>query len=174
MRTTNTMKITKTVVIAGVGLLAIIFLVVPGRAAMDKHIPKETLEKVGPELARVFTFEPFSPTMPDHIWMKADEDKLEFLHFMKPVSEKDNKLIFIGDGIKGRFCAQDQPDHGKTGYVHFHSLSTSSGHKHGHGGDKGQEGFWLRHIAVADFDMMGMHFKPGTAMNFMPTEAPQC
>jgi hypothetical protein len=150
-------------------------LILPtGGAATGKDIPKETLEKVGPELAQVFTFEPFNPPMPDHIWMKADQDKLEFLHFMKPLNEKDNKLIFIGDGIKGKFCAGDQPDKGKTGYVHFHSLSATPGHKHGHGGDKGQEGYWLRHIAVAEFDMMGMHFKPGTAMNFMPTEAPQC
>jgi hypothetical protein len=66
-------------------------------------------------------------------------------------------LIFVGEGIKGRFCAEDQPDAGKTGYAHFHRSQTPEGEKgeaaHGHGG-KQAEGYWLRHIAVGEFDMM--------------------
>lgn len=146
------------------------------QAQGTKEVPKETLETIGPQLATTFTFEPFDPSMPDHLWMKADPDKVIFLHFAKPVSEKENKLIFVGDGIKGRFCAENQPAKGKTGYVHFHSTEVHKGHEKemGHGGEKGQEGFWLRHIAVGEFDMMGMHFKPGVAHNFMPTPAPKC
>lgn len=147
---------------------------IASQAQGTKDVPKETLEAVGPQLAGTFTFEPFNPTMPDHLWMKSDPDKVIFLHFAKPVNEKGNKLIFVGDGIKGRFCAEDQPDKGKTGYVHFHAATVTKGHEHGHGGDKNQEGYWLRHVAVDEFDMMGMHFKPGVAYNFMPTTAPRC
>lgn len=144
------------------------------QAAGPKTVPQETLQQIGPQLAKAFTFEPFSPPLPDHLWMKADQDRVVFLHFAKPVMEKDNKLIFVGDGIKGRFCADDQPAKGKTGYVHFHSLAAPAGHQHGHGGDQGQEGYWLRHVAVAEFEMMGTRFTPGTAMNFMPTAPPKC
>ncbi|MEK7825244.1 MAG: hypothetical protein AAB266_02365 [Nitrospirota bacterium] len=164
-------------------MLLILFLMLAGvilagqvitQAQGQKDVPKETLEAVGPQLATTFTFEPFNPSMPDHLWMKADSGMIIFLHFAKPVSDKGNKLIFVGEGIKGRFCAEDQPDKGKTGYVHFHASTVVKGHEHGHGGDKGQEGFWLRHVAVDEFDMMGMHFKPGVAYNFMPTQAPKC
>ena len=148
------------------------------QAQEKKEIPKETLEAIGPQLAPNFTFEPFKPPMPDHVWMKADPDKVIFLHFAKPVGEKDNKLIFVGDGVKGMFCAEEQPAHGKTGYVHFHSLETSKGHEMGHGGEKGQQGYWLRHVAVGEFDMqmgtMKMSFKPGVAHNFMATPPPKC
>ncbi|MFQ5779492.1 MAG: hypothetical protein ACE5HN_01740 [Nitrospiria bacterium] len=106
--------------------------------------------------------------------MKTDPDKVVFFHFAKPVDAKENKLLFMGDAIKGRFCADDQPNGGKTGFVHFHSAKIAPGHKHGHGGRKGQEGYWLRHIALGEFEMMGIHFKPGIAHNFKATPAPKC
>jgi hypothetical protein len=138
-----------------------------------------TAREIGPELLKVFDFHPFATELPDHLWMKVDDNHLQFLHFQKPVTEPNNRLVFIGDGIRGRFCAEDQPEGGKTGYVHFHS---ATGHQHmeglpgeGHGGKPGEEGYWLRHIAVGEFDMMGMHFRPGVAPpNFMATTAPKC
>ena len=45
---------------------------------------------------------------------------------------------------------------------------------HDHGGKQTEEGYWLKHGAVGEFDVIGRHFKPGTAMNFMPTLAPKC
>ncbi len=33
--------------------------------------------------------------------------------------------IVIWDAVKGRLCAQDQPDKGKTGFVHFLSRGTT-------------------------------------------------
>ncbi len=150
-----------------------------GLAGQGKIVPStDVLTTVGPTLAKVYTFEPFHPGMPDHLWMDAGNGRTVFLHFNKPVSDHNARLIFIGEGIKGRFCAEDQPDRGKTGFVHFHRARTPEGekgeHSHGHGGNKAEDGYWLKHIAVAEFDMMGMHFTPGTAMNFMPTTAPKC
>ena len=106
--------------------------------------------------------------------MNIGDGELRFLHFNKPVMEKDAKLLFIGDGIKGKFCAKDQPDGGRTGYVHFHSAHKEKGAKHGHGGHANAEGYWLRHIAVGDFEMKGTKFNPGIAHNFKHTDPPSC
>lgn len=150
-----------------------------GIAGEGKNAPSaEALKSVGSSLAKVYTWEPFHPAMPDHLWMDAGNGHGVFLHFSKPVSDPKARVIFVGEGIKGRFCAEDQPDKGKTGFVHFHRSHTPAGETgmaaHGHGGKSAEEGYWLKHIAVGDFDMMGMHFIPGTATNFMPTPAPKC
>ncbi len=134
----------------------------------------QTLHSIGEKVGHAFKFEPFDPPMKNHLWMKTDEGKASFFHFAKVVSESGNKVLFIGDAIKGRFCAENQPEGGKTGYVHFHSATKADGHKHGHGGKAGQEGYWLRHIALGEFDMMGIHFTPGIAHNFKATPAPSC
>jgi hypothetical protein len=139
-----------------------------------KHIPDENLAVVGPQLAKQFTFEPFNPPLPTHVWMKVDKGHVRFLHFNKPVTEKGAKLIFIGEGVKGKFCADDQPDKGKTGFVHFHSIEKPAGAKHGHGGHAGGEGYWLRHIAVGKFEMKGTEYTPGIAHNFTHTDPPLC
>ncbi|WP_447979972.1 hypothetical protein [Candidatus Nitrospira bockiana] len=150
-----------------------------GTAGEAKKAPApEALNNVGPTLAKTYTFEPFHPGMPDHLWLDAGHGRAVFLHFNKPVTDPTATVIFVGEGIKGRNCAEDQPDGGKTGFVHFHRSHTPEGEHgpeaHGHGGQKGEEGYWLKHVAVGEFDMMGMHFKPGTAMNFMPTPPPRC
>src|SRR5688572_7336669 len=38
-----------------------------------KQLPSQTVRNIGPQLTRNFNFEPFTPPMPDHVWMKADE-----------------------------------------------------------------------------------------------------
>lgn len=134
----------------------------------------QTLHSIGEKAGHVFRFEPFDPPMKNHLWMKTGSDTASFFHFTKTVSETGNKILFMGDAIKGRFCVENQPEGGKTGFVHFHSVVKADGHKHGHGGQKGQEGYWLRHIALGEFDMMGIHFTPGIAHNFKATPAPSC
>jgi hypothetical protein len=161
------------------GVLTGAFLIGNGVAAEGNKAPSgKALMNVGPTLAKVYTFEPFNPAMPDHLWMDAGDGRAVFFHFNKPVSDPKAMVIFVGEGIKGRFCAEDQPDGGKTGFVHFHRAQTPAGETgmaaHGHGGNKAEEGYWLKHIAVGDFEMMGMKFHPGTAMGFMPTQAPKC
>ena len=161
------------------GLSACLLWVGVGLAGEGQKAPSaEALKNIGPTLANVYTFDPFHPAMPYHLWMDTGKGRGAFLHFNKPVTDPAAMLIFIGEGIKGRFCAEDQPDAGKTGFVHFHRSHTPEGEKgmaaHGHGGNIAEEGYWLKHIAIGEFDMMGMHFKPGTAMNFMPTPAPKC
>ncbi len=137
-------------------------------------VPLETLQMIGTQMSNLLTFEPFDPALKNHLWMKTDSDKMLFFHFAKAASEKKNKLLFIGDAIKGRFCAEDQPEGGLSGYVHFHSAEKAEGHQHGHGGKKGQAGYWLRHTALGTFEMMNIQFTPGVAHNFKATKAPSC
>lgn len=147
-----------------------------GHSAMGAPVPSWTaIQAVGQTLAEVYSAESSMPMamMGNHLWFKASDTYAVFLHFNKPVSKDNAKLIFIGDGVQGRFCAEDQPDGGKTGFVHFHRSHTPEGAM-GHGGEPGEEGWWLRHVAVRHTKMMKMKVKPGLAMMFMPTKAPSC
>lgn len=116
---------------------------------------------------------PFDPRLPDHLWMDLGGGRLMFLHYDKPVTDPTKMLIYVGEGVRARFCASDQPNGGATGYVHFHRFKAPTVEA-GHGGAPGDEGYWLRHIAVAEFEMMGMKVQPGIDFNFMPTKVPQC
>lgn len=177
------LRVKRVIVQGGAALLVAVLIgafgIAAGVAGEAKKAPSaKALQNIGPTIGKAYTFEPFNPAMPDHLWMDAGNGDAVFFHFSKPVNDPKATVIFVGEGIKGRFCAEDQPEGGKTGFVHFHRARTPEGETgmaaHGHGGNKAEEGFWLKHIAVAEFDMMGMHFKPGTAMNFMPTPAPKC
>lgn len=177
------LRVKRAIVQGGAALLVAVligaFAIAAGAAGEAKQVPSaKALKNIGPTVAKVYTFEPFHPAMPDHLWMDAGNGHAVFFHFSKPVSDPSATVIFVGEGIKGKFCAEDQPDGGKTGFVHFHRAHTPEGETgmaaHGHGGGKGEEGYWLKHIAVGNFEMMGMKFSPGTAMNFMPTAAPKC
>ena len=95
--------------------------------------------------------------------------------FDKPVSDPTAKLLFVGQGIKGRFCVESQPDGGKTGFNHFHRTHTpSSGDMSMHGA-KGEEGYWLKHVAVAEFDdePKGEHAGHGGKTHYKPGQVEQ-
>lgn len=158
----------------GLPVLVAAAVVLVGAEQGSAAVAKEALQGVGPKLAKVYTAQPITPPLRNHLWMDVGDGRFVFLHFNKPTSDRKARLLFIGDAVKGRFCAQDQPEQGKTGYVHFHRAGKPAGAKHGHGGFAGEEGLWLRHIAIADFKMMKRHFTPGIAHNFMGTPPPFC
>lgn len=117
---------------------------------------------------------PFDPTAPDHLWFNNEDGTYLFLHFDKPLGES-TKLIYVGWAVPGRWCAEEQPK----GFTHFHRTAKVAAWNAGHGGaTSGQAGYWLKHVAVEEFqfNMMGMSYpvKPGTDMKFMPTKAPKC
>jgi len=90
-----------------------------GIAAEGKKVPSaEAIKNLGPTLAKAYTFEPFHPAMPDHLWMDAGNGRGVFFHFNKPVTDPKATLIFVGEGIKRRFFAENQIEGGKTGFVH--------------------------------------------------------
>ncbi len=158
----------------GLVVLVMSMTVLVGAEKGSAAVANEALQHVGPKLAKVFTAQPITPPLRNHLWMDVGDGRFVFMHFNKPVSDPKARVIFIGDAVKGGFCAEDQPEQGKTGYVHFHRTAKPAGAKHGHGGFAGEEGLWLRHIALGDFTMKKRHFTPGIAHNFMGTPPPFC
>lgn len=145
----------------------------------------EAAQNIGQVLVKAYTFEPVRPNPPNHLWLDEGNGRVQFMMFDKPVSDPAAKLLFVGQGVKGRFCAESQPDSGKTGYNHFHRTNTpASGDTSMHGA-KGEEGYWLKHVAVAEFDDEPKgehaghgggktHYKPGEVENTPQPTTPKC
>ena len=145
----------------------------------------EVANNIGPVLVKAYTFVPVHPNPPNHLWFDEGNGRVQFMMFDKPVSDPTAVLQFVGAGIKGRFCAESQPDRGKTGYNHFHRTHTPATGDTSMHGAKGEEGYWLKHVAVADFDMEHqgehgahgggkMHYKPGDVENAPQPTTPKC
>ena len=144
----------------------------------------EVANKIGAVLVNAYTFEAVHPNPPNHLWLNEGNDRVQFMMFDKPVSDPTAVLLFVGQGIKATFCVESQPDGGKTGFNHFHRTNTpSSGDTSMHGA-KGEEGYWLKHVAVAEFDDEPKgehaghggktHYKPGQVENTPQPETPKC
>jgi hypothetical protein len=144
----------------------------------------EATSNIGAVLVKAYTFVPVHPNPPNHLWLDEGSGRVQFMMFDKPVSDPTAVLLFVGQGIKGTFCVESQPDRGKTGFNHFHRSNTpSSGDMSMHGA-KGEEGYWLKHVAVAEFDDEPKgehaghggktHYKPGEVENNPQPETPKC
>lgn len=106
------------------------------------------------------------PDLPDHLVKMLPDGRIIFMHFDGPVDTAKN-LLWIGDGIPGKFKKSDQPE--EEGYVHFHGMNGG----HGLAVAPGTQGHWVRHIAVAEFDAPWGHVTPGLDAKFMPTPPPE-
>ncbi len=99
------------------------------------------------------------------------DDVFLFLQFDNADPAQATRLLDIGIGVKGVFCAEDQPDRS---FTHFHRYDASD-YKEGHGGDPGAEGYWLTWAAVDTFETRdGRRVTPGIDYEFSPTPAPSC
>ena len=141
----------------------------------------EVVNNIGPALFKSYTFEPIHPNAPNHVWLDEGNGRVQFLMFDKAVSDPTAVLQFVGQGIKGRFCAESQPDGGKTGFNHFHRTHTPATGDTSMHGAKGEEGYWLKHVAVAEFDAEHKgehggktHYKPGQVENMPQPPTPKC
>ena len=144
----------------------------------------EVAKSIGPVLFKAYTFEPIHPNPPNHLWLDEGTGRVQFLMFDKPVSDPTAVLQWVGQGIKGRFCVESQPDGGKTGFTHFHRTNTPATGDTSMHGAKGEEGYWLKHVAVAEFDAEHkgehgahggkMHYKPGEVENVPQPTTPKC
>ncbi len=144
----------------------------------------EVINSIGAALAQSYTFVPIHPNAPNHLWLDEGNGRVQFLMFDKSVSDPSAKLLFIGQGVKGRFCKESQPDGGKTGFNHFHRTNTPATGDTSMHGAKGEEGYWLKHVAVAEFDDEPKgehaghggktHYKPGQVENNPQPTTPSC
>jgi hypothetical protein len=145
----------------------------------------EVANNIGSVLVKAYTFVPVHPNPPNHLWLDEGNGRVQFMMFDKPVSDPTAVLQFVGAGIKGRFCAESQPDRGKTGFNHFHRTNTPATGDTSMHGAKGEEGYWLKHVAVAEFEMEHQgehaahgggktHYKPGDVENMPQPTTPKC
>ena len=166
-----------------VGLLGSVWFST-SRAGEGTAPSAEAVKNIGSVLAKAYTFEPIHPNGPDHLWLDEGNGRVQFMMFDKPVSDPTAVLLFVGQGIKGRFCAESQPDRGKTGFNHFHRINTPATGDTSMHGPKGEEGYWLKHVAVREFEMEPtgehaahggkMHYKPGTVQDVPQPPTPKC
>ena len=144
----------------------------------------EAANNIGPVLIKAYTFVPVHPNPPNHLWLDEGNGRVQFLMFDKPVSDPTAVLQWVGQGVKGRFCAESQPDGGKSGFKHFHRTNTpASGDTSMHGA-KGEEGYWLKHVAVVELDVTPhgehaahggkTHYKPGEVEDLPQPTTPKC
>jgi hypothetical protein len=137
----------------------------------------EVAKSIGLVLLKAYTFEfePVHPNPPNHLWLDEGHGRVQFMMFDKPVSDPTAALQWVGQGIKGRFCAESQPDRGKTGFTNFRRTNNPATGDMSMHGAKGEEGYWLKHVAVAEFDLEQKgehaghgggktHFKPGEVL----------
>lgn len=156
-----------------------------GWAGETSGLSPEAAKNIGPVIAQAYTFEPVHPNPPNHLWLDEGNGRVQFMMFDKPVSDPTAKLLFVGQGIKGQFCIESQPEGGKTGFTHFHRTNTpASGDTSMHGA-QGEPGYWLKHVAVAEFDDEPQgeharhgggktHYKPGEVENTPQPTTPTC
>jgi uncharacterized cupredoxin-like copper-binding protein len=101
----------------------------------------------------------------------VNDDVFLFLQFDDPDPAAATRLRYIGIGVKGVFCAEDQPDRS---FTHFHRYDAPE-YREGHGGDPGAEGYWLTWAAVDAFEARdGRRVLPGIDYEFSPTPPPSC
>jgi len=144
----------------------------------------EVANNIGSAILKAYTFVPIQPNAPNHVWLDEGNGRVQFLMFDKGVNDPTAKLLFVGQGVKGTFCAESQPDGGKTGFNHFHRANTPTSGDTSMHGPKGEEGYWLKHVAVAEFDDEPKgehaghggktHYKPGQVENNPQPTTPKC
>lgn len=147
-------------------------------AAQNGEVSDPTARAVGEQLVDAFSADsPFTPDAPDHLWLDNDDGTYLFLHFDRPLAEA-TRLIYMGWAVPGRWCAEDRPGEE---FTHFHRLAEVGDWNAGHGGSEpGERGYWLKHVAVDEFEMPAMMGMPertvpaGADREFMPTRAPSC
>ena len=104
---------------------------------------------------------------PRHVWKWVSDETLIGLHFDEPNPEEATALDYITIGQKGLFTEESQPD---VEFTHFHQ-HTADGWEAGHGGETGDEGYWLTHIAAGDIEypFHDEPIGPQVDFGFMPT-----
>jgi len=104
---------------------------------------------------------------PRHIWKWVSDETFIGLHFNEPNPEEATELDYILIGQKGQFTEESQPGEE---FSHFHQ-HTAEDWDAGHGGETGDEGYWLTHIAVRNinYPFHEDEIDPQVDYNFNPT-----
>ena len=104
---------------------------------------------------------------PRHVWKWVSDESFIGLHFDEPNPEEATAVDYVLVGRKGLFTEESQPDEE---FSHFHQ-HTADSWEAGHGGDVGDEGYWLTHIAAREIEypFHEAPIGPQVDYGFMPT-----
>lgn len=150
----------------------------------EEEDEEETEEPVDDlqRLVQIFDDQPFNDAQlevdgenraytPRHVWKFVTDETLIGLHFDDPNPEEADELDYVTIGQKSLFTEESQPDQE---FTHFHKLE-ADGWEAGHGGEEGDEGYWLTHISVREIQYP-FHADPidtRVDYDFMPTPPPE-
>lgn len=126
-------------------------------------------------LVAAFDDQPLSDSQspwPAHRLKWVSEDSFIAIHVNNDDPTQATELNWIAIGQKGVFCSEDRPG-SEDQWRHFHSYDAPT-YGEGHGGDAGESGYWLTHIAARSFEAKWGAVVPGVDAKFMRTPAPDC
>lgn len=123
-------------------------------------------------LASAYADQPYTggQATPEHVWRILPNGDIEAIHFDAPTLDEATMIWYVVVGVHVMDACQKPED---AGFTHFHKKSSPNWDA-GHGGAPGVEGYWLKHVAVSEFDMPWGHVLPGVDYNFMPTTIAGC
>lgn len=108
---------------------------------------------------------------PAHQITWLDQDTFFLIHHNAADPEVATEVLWIGLGVRGVFCDDDQPT---PDFTHFHRAHADA-YGSGHGGEPGQPGFWLLHVNVKEFNSpFGPTGPPGVHEGFSVSDIPSC
>lgn len=108
---------------------------------------------------------------PAHLIKWVNDDTFVLLHFDSDDVGQATQMLWMGIGVRGVFCAENQPT---PDFTHFHQWDAPT-YAEGHGGQPNEEGYWLLHVNVRQFESpFGATGAPGVHEGFGPTAAPEC
>jgi hypothetical protein len=126
------------------------------------------------EISRLVSFfseEPLAGGQKSPRFSKWVNDRtFAFVQFDNQNPAQATTLRLIGLGVKGVFCKENQPS---TNFIHFHRLNAPE-YALGHGGNAGDEGYWLLSVATDELEFGDRTLKPGALNAFPPTPPPSC
>lgn len=116
---------------------------------------------------------PFEPSPPGTVFRLFEDGSGLFLQF-DAEPEQAGQLRYLGTMVPGRFCADETyAALVAQGYVHFRALSAPS-EATAAGGRPGEQGYWMRFIALDRLEMPWGTVEPGIDRSYRPTEPPSC
>lgn len=107
---------------------------------------------------------------PRHVWKWVGPESFIGLHFDELNPEEATEIDYVLIGRKGLFTEESQRDES---FSHFHE-HTADSWEEGHGGEEGDEGYWLTHIAAREiqYPFHEEPIGPRVDYEFNPTPPP--
>ena len=113
---------------------------------------------------------PSGEYVPRFVWKWVTDDTFIGLMFDTPEPTEATALHYAAVGTKGLFTEESKPG---PEFTHFHR-PTADSWQAGHGGEGGEQGYWMTHMAVTElnYPFHDEPITPGVDYDFLPTPVP--